>query len=118
MLCLVGSISPATLCDRATLLVFAKLFHKGCSAAAVETASTATKLISAGDEAGGFTGAGAAGAGADAGTVPTSECVSETPYGSTLLHYDRVFVVAQPDDSHIYHVQMGEYADTNMCFYC
>jgi hypothetical protein len=34
-------------------------------------------------------------------------CVPDAPYGSEVSYHERVFVVAEVDDSYIYHIHMG-----------
>ena len=79
----VGTLSPAASCDVATLKVFGKIFDSKCGENVVNTFPV--------EEDG----------------VKKTKCVGESPYGYDLEYHDRVFVVSQADDSHIYHVQIG-----------
>jgi hypothetical protein len=74
-----GALIPFTLCDRGALRHFGKLFHETCKSEAKDYTDSNVN----------------------------SSCSEDSPYGPTLQAYDRVFVVAQPDDGHIYHVQIG-----------
>jgi hypothetical protein len=37
------------------------------------------------------------------------QCLSQAPFDSTVYHHDRVFVVAEVDDTYVYHTHLGEH---------
>jgi hypothetical protein len=41
------------------------------------------------------------------------QCAAQAPFDSTVYHQDRVFVVAEVDDTYVYHTHLGTY-----CMYC
>lgn len=40
--------------------------------------------------------------------ITTTQCSKEAPFDSVIYHHNRVFVVAEVDDTYVYHVHLGE----------
>lgn len=43
---------------------------------------------------------------ADGAALPT-KCSPKAPFDDTIYHHDRVFIVAEVDDTYVYHTHLG-----------
>jgi hypothetical protein len=46
------------------------------------------------------------------------QCAAQAPFDSTVYYQDRVFVVAEVDDTYVYHTHLGTYCTVLCTVYC
>lgn len=39
--------------------------------------------------------------------IATSQCMKGAPFDTVMYHHKRVFVVAEVDDTYVYHIHLG-----------